>query len=461
MERWQPRTELERRLRAGERTHAEVCKDFNDCAVRIGEKATLSPRQLARWLAGDVSKAHPAARRVTHTMFGASFNELVARPREASQPPAAVASPDSSTRDRNAGAVQLSPPLRSAVDEAALNEELMLAARESASFARRAQPDLSQARLEQLDADVGALARDYLSHQPFAMVKPLIALRAELSESLERHPRVTFLPPLYDAYSKVSALLALACSDLGRASESETNARAALLGSELSESEAIRPFVRWVQSQVAYWNGDFANAIAYADAGLKFAKDRPQAQLRLLSQKARAMAAVSDQTSVEETLGFASDLDTTVSSKDPVLSEGVFSFSPGKAAYYASEAWCALGGTANFHRAAKEAEKSIQLFAASAQGRSQEQVAAAQIDLAIAHVGLGDLDACSESIRPVVSLSSDRRTVPIVQRMESVRAVILKDSRISESRVARDLTDEIEVFNAYPATALSHSAIGG
>jgi hypothetical protein len=84
---------------------------------------------------------------------------------------------------------------------------------------------------------------------------------------------------------------------------------------------------------------------------------------------------------------------------------GVFRFEPGKAAYYASEARLALGGEDNYRRAAADAEEALALFNDVPEAeRCPEFVAAAQLDLAIAHLMLDDLDGAEQHLRPVLCL---------------------------------------------------------
>src|SRR5690349_14807378 len=59
-----PRTLLEQLVRESRRTIDENCAAFGRTAARHREDATLSPRQLWRWMAGSVDSARPVAQRV-------------------------------------------------------------------------------------------------------------------------------------------------------------------------------------------------------------------------------------------------------------------------------------------------------------------------------------------------------------------------------------------------------------
>lgn len=80
VERPQPRTLLERLIQQNERTLEETCRDFEQCARLSRERATLSVRQLGRWMAGGVDNARPASRRTARQFWGHSFKQLLGPP---------------------------------------------------------------------------------------------------------------------------------------------------------------------------------------------------------------------------------------------------------------------------------------------------------------------------------------------------------------------------------------------
>jgi len=147
VERPAPRTLLEQLIQHSDRTVEEHCRDFDSCARRLGERATVSPRQLSRWMAGEVRTARPSARRVARRLWGHDFAVLARPPAEAT----AVVVPAPVNGEGHTGSEHRSdaPPL-----DAILQEELDMAAEESARFARYAGTELTSTALEQLDADV-------------------------------------------------------------------------------------------------------------------------------------------------------------------------------------------------------------------------------------------------------------------------------------------------------------------
>lgn len=80
MDRAEPRTLLEGLVQGSDHTIEEHCAAFERCAREAGERATLSVRQLNRWMAGSVTSARPASRRVAERLWGYSFAQLIGSP---------------------------------------------------------------------------------------------------------------------------------------------------------------------------------------------------------------------------------------------------------------------------------------------------------------------------------------------------------------------------------------------
>ncbi|WBQ06829.1 hypothetical protein [Kribbella sp. CA-293567] len=321
-----------------------------------------------------------------------------------------------------------------------------MAAEDSARFVRRARTNLGPEVLEQLDADVVHLAEQYMRTTPYAMFRPLAALRRDVFELIEGHPKPDHARELYRIAGLVSALLAHLSSDLGYSYGVDTHTRMALTCSELSGADQLRGYVYWVQSQVAYWQKDFRRSADLAHRGLLNAQAGSDV-LRLASQEARALAALGDER--ETTLV----LQRAAAARDDAVGQrpepGVFYFAPGKAAYYAAEAHLALGGPRHNQQAVIDAEESLQLFATTT-GSSSELIAAAQLDLVTAHVALDDLDTGAAGLAQVLQLPAESRTVPVIERSAKI-GVSLNQPRYATSRVAIELRHQLEQFAAYPA----------
>lgn len=324
-----------------------------------------------------------------------------------------------------------------------------MATEEAARFVRRSRGAVNQDVLDQLTADVRRLACDYLTHAPYEIFRPLARLRAEVFEMLEERQRPRVLPSLYLIGGQLCALLAHASADLGQVYAAETDTRAAWLCADLAEDDALRAYIRWIQSNVAYWAGDHLRAAELAHGGLRFATSGTSL-LRLASQEARAHAARRDQREADRALAVAAAARDQADDGAPPA-RGVFHFEPGKAAYYASEVYLALGGADNNRRAANAALDALDLLGAVPDAdRCPEFVAAAQLDLSAARLALGDLEAADEHVRPVLRLAAESRTLPVVQRMAKLGEAIA-DPRFAKAPLAADLGEQVSLFCAYTA----------
>jgi hypothetical protein len=446
-------------------TYATFRRQY-DQAARVVDPALIgrwpSRGQFARWLSGDIKGLpHPDHCQVLEAMFpGLSVQQMFAFPtvpvarrptlddgpprRVAALPPAPAIVPDELVR-----------PVEHPATEAQVNglsEEMAMTTEQSARFVRSVQGGVDADVLAQLDADVQQLAVDYLVRPPLALFRPLSRLRGEVFEMLERRQRPAHLPALYAVAGRLCALLAHACADLGQSYAAQTHTRTAWLCADLADDESLRGYVRWIQANVAFWDGDYRQAAKVAAAGREHATGGSDL-LRLASQEARAWAACGESAEVERAL----DVVTRARERSDPGAEaaagqvGVFRFEPGKAAYYASEVRLALGGPVNARLAVQHANDALSLFEqAPAAERSPEFDAAARLDLANAQLALSELDGAARELRAVLALPVENRTQPILGRV-SAACDTLRSPRFTRSTLARELRDEISLFRSYPA----------
>jgi hypothetical protein len=466
-------------------TYSTFCRQYDAAAGRVDHPLVgkwPSRGQFARWLSGDLKGLpHPDHCRVLEAMFvGVTAQQLFRQGTEALGPPAAG---PPATSPATLGAATLGPagtlgalvptqpgPLLPSAAARALTgqsppgpagprpatglpapghsllEEVALATQESSRFVRGVRGAVDHDLLDQLAADVRQLAVDYLAKPPLALLRPLTRLRRDVFEMLDQRQRPTLLPPLYAVAGRLCALLAHAGSDLGHGYSAETHTRTAWLCADLADDDSLRGYVRWLQSNIAFWAGAYPRAAQLAHLGQQHAVGGNL--LRLASQEARAWAACGQVRDVERALGVVSDAQERDLPDEQV---GVFRFDPGKAAYYTSETRLALGGEVNARLAAASAEESLELLTAAPEAqRCPEFFAAARLDLANAHLALGELEAAGEQLRVVLQLPVESRTQPIVGRVAS-SGKRLSAEPFTRSALALDLRDEIALFRAYPA----------
>lgn len=448
MDRRAARTMLEYLIQASDLTIDETCRAFEKCARGMKESATLSPRQLNRWMSGNVEDARAPSRRVAREFWGRDFKDLLAPPPRASEQTRTVPEvPDLSGLDFPHG-TPAANGIRGESFPSFLYEEVELSAHESARFVRRAGQPVTDTVLDQLNDDVRWLAVHFLRRPPYAVFRPIASLRREVFGLIDAHPRPEHLRELYAIAGQLSALLAHACSDLGQMYAAESNARTAWLCADPSDNKSLRVYTRWIQSNIAYWHGEYPDAAEIVTLAERYSADDSD-RLRLLSQQARALAAMKDPIAADRALGKALVVRNRIA--ETATQPGVFHFSPGKAAYYASEVRIALGGESNLRLAVQEAGEAVHLLnRVNEPDHSPELVAAAQLDLTHAHLNSGDLDAACLDLRDVLALPVESRTVPIMHRIDTVDS-LLQGPKYQQAPLAIEVRDEIEVFSAYPA----------
>lgn len=332
---------------------------------------------------------------------------------------------------------------------------------ESARFARSVRR-IDVHALDQFDADVARLATDYLRRPPYLTFRRIAQLRGEVFAILDNaHHPLDQQRRLYEIAGRLCALLAHANADLGHPHEADTHARTALICAELTGNDSLRAYVRWVQSNTAYWRGDYRGAAEIARAGQQFARTGTT-MLRLTSQEARSRAAARDPE-------FGDAIASALAARDQVQDDGtevgVFRFSSGKAAYYASEAFCEMGSAENvtrradhLRRAQEQARESLQLLDADPYEQGTELHAAAASDLAAAYLAADELDGFAEHLGNVLALPPEHRTVPVIRRVDRMAGQLTAHP---ETRVGQELRDRIALFSAHPATAPELPAAGG
>ncbi|MGH3694479.1 MAG: hypothetical protein ACRDRX_10930 [Pseudonocardiaceae bacterium] len=444
MERSEPRTLLERLVQQGDRTLEEICADFERCARHSDERgATLSVRQLSRWMAGKVDNARPASRRIAQQLWGHGFKKLLGPPDGGTE----VLAPVGKTATLVQIITEQEVRQETGTLSVSLSEEIAMAAEESARFVRRAGVTATPEVLEQLDADVKMLAVEYRRRPVYAIFQPLAGLRRDVFDMIDRHPRPTHLPDLYRVASQLSALLAHASFDLGQPYAADSHARTALLCADLAGDQTLHAYIRWVQSKVAYWRGDYRNAADLAHSGQRHA-GQGNDLLRLANEEARALAAVQDQRETDRALGVA--LNAQEHATEGTRAAGHFYFAPGIAAAYASDVRLSFGDDVNARLAISEAQKALELYDTPGGGNSAANVATAQLSIVAAQLALHDLDAASVHAQAVLQLPSEHRVPSIIKRMAQIDRTLAGEA-FDNVTLASDLREQIAVFSAYPA----------
>ena len=327
-----------------------------------------------------------------------------------------------------------------------IREEVLMAAEESAQFRRwSATTNVDDDVLDQMTADVAEIALRYLIDPPATVFSSLLGARDDVFTLIAGRQQPQHTTDLYKVAGQMCALLALATFDLGYPHAANTHARTALHCAEVSGHTPLRVFIRWVQSNVAYWDGRYDEAAHFMDSALPDATSGTTL-LRLTSQQARINAARHQPDDVNRALALAATAPTERTPDEP----GILGFSAGTAAYYASEAHHQLGDTNHLNAAVDWARTALDEFNAESRPKALH-IAAARFDLALAHLAQGDLDAVDEHLTPVLhSTHAEYRTVPVIGRARSLNTLLAQRPDLASSTLTA-LSDDLTEFCTHPA----------
>ena len=329
-----------------------------------------------------------------------------------------------------------------------IREEVMVAAEESAQFHRwSAATNVDDGVLEQMAADVAELARRELTDPPATMFSRLLGARDDVFALIAGRQQPRHTTSMYKIAGQMCALLALATFDLGYPHAAATHARTALHCVEMSGYTPLRVFIRYVQSNMAYWEGRYDEAAALVESALPDATSGTTL-LRLASQQARIHAARQQPGEVSQALVLVATAPTDPTPDEP----GTFGFDTGTAALCASDAHYALGGTDDLNAAVDWAHTALDEFSAESEPKVM-YLAAARFDLALAHLGRGDLEAVGEHLAPVLqSTEAEYRTVPVIGRARSLNTLLAQRTDLASPTLA-SLRDDLTEFSTHPASA--------
>jgi hypothetical protein len=326
-----------------------------------------------------------------------------------------------------------------------MREEVIVAAEESAQFHRwSAATNVDDDVLEQMSADVAELARRYQIDPPATVFSHLLGPRDDVFTLIAGRQQPRYTTDLYKIAGQLCALLAMATFDLGYPHAAETHARTALHCAEVSGYTPLRSFIGWVQSNMAYWDSRYDEAAQLVEAALSDATGT--ALWRLATQQARIHAARRQPGDVSRALALAATAPTERTPDEP----GILGFDAGTAAYYASEAHCALGGTEHLDAAVDLAHTALDEFSAEPRPKAL-YVVAARFDLALAYLGRGELDAVSEHLAPVLrSTDAEYRIVPGISRARSLNTLLAQRPDLASGALAA-LRGDLAEFCTHPA----------
>ncbi|MEU9607564.1 helix-turn-helix transcriptional regulator [Streptomyces sp. NPDC048057] len=319
----------------------------------------------------------------------------------------------------------------------------------SARLARHAaETNVNALVLEQFDADVDRLARDFVSRPLPLLVPEIRAVRGEVFRLLEgrQHPRQT--RHLYVVAGWLSGLAAHVSLDLGDRSAAATHARTVVQCAEISEHSPLRAWARSFQSLAAYWAGDYRRAGDLAQAGQSERRGPGTGTIkaRLLSLEARARAAEGDNHSALRILALAHE---ARGAAGPDELPGVFSFPEAKQWAYAGTTLLAAGGEEEIRHAISASNRAVELYQAGPErDRSPGDLQAAHLDLATAYLASGEVEGAGAKLSEV--LTAEGYTASITIRLRNL-AALLGSEPYRGAQSAVDLRAHIHEVTVRPA----------
>ncbi|MET7422056.1 XRE family transcriptional regulator [Dactylosporangium sp. NPDC005555] len=295
----QYRTLLEQLVRESLRTMEETCSAFEAKARELGEQATLSPRQLARWMGGDVSLPRPVAQRMARAFWGHTFQELLGAPEAAGR----HENHASSIVPANVQVVVLtddgdsshpSDPEHHEFESVDAIDHRRLTASES---------NVDNAMLSYIDTMIHDVIGTYEQRSPLQLEPQIRALRARVHDLIggRQPPRQRWR--LYTAAAQISGIHGVLALDLGELVLAERYGAEAYAFAEAVHDPDLYAWVRAGQSLIAYYSGKYHDAVAFARDGYTRSPRGPQAVRLAVNGEARALARLGDGPGVDDAVG--------------------------------------------------------------------------------------------------------------------------------------------------------------
>ncbi|GAA3783895.1 hypothetical protein GCM10022403_018230 [Streptomyces coacervatus] len=295
-------------------------------------------------------------------------------------------------------------------------ELVRLAADESATWAQWAEAsNVGDIALEQLMAEIRALASDYLTSDPVTLFTRTRMLRDRVFALLEGHQYPRQSTDLYVAAGFLCGLLAWMSSDLGQLRDADTQGRTAWLCAELAGHNDLRAWVLSTRSKVAFWDRRLKDAINYARRGASY-RTTGTVGVLLACQEADAWSGLGANEEALVALSRAREARATMSGEDDI--GGIFACQPARQENYAAAVQLRVGRPVD---ALRSAENALTLLTAQPV-RAYGTKAQIHISQASAHLATGEAEGALEALTPVLSLPPDHRLAPVTRRLNELAA---------------------------------------
>jgi hypothetical protein len=290
MERPPPRTLLEQLIRNARWTIEETCVAFERTARDHGERATLSPRHLSRWMAGHIGGARPVAQRVAAAHWGYNFEQLIGPP--LSEAELAVSNMDAGGED---GDVERRAMLRNVL--VGTGAGLAVTALTKAEQIRRSMDgvldssNVSASTIERWERTADEYAHSYQTVPPSQLLAEVILDFSEIQSLLAQRQPVRYRRSLCRSAAQMAALAGIFLSALGHQRESRAWFHTAKLAADEADDAVLSGLAVVRAATVSLYYGSPAVALEQArQAEGILARSHCASLVRAMVVEARAMA---------------------------------------------------------------------------------------------------------------------------------------------------------------------------
>lgn len=331
-------------------------------------------------------------------------------------------------------------------DHSAAGREVVMAAHEGSEHAEQAEAhDIGEATLEQLRADVARLARLFDTDEPLGVFLEMRRVRMRVYRVLDRRLWPRERTDLYFLMGCLNGMLGNTANCLGYPDAAEELIRSGWAYANVIDHRPLRGLLRLELAIVMYERGWFEASRDLAVSGLTFLSAGPHAA-DLHIRHALAAARLGDTDTARQAVRDAHEARDPDYNDDLVEMGGKFVISKATHYGFAGAALTAIPGAER--EAAGELEQAIGLYDEGPGEREQHWFAGrplASIDLGVARLRSGALDAAASALEAALSLSPAQRITRVTARLAAARDELAAPIYRGSAQ-ARELGERIEEF---------------
>ncbi|MGC5332836.1 helix-turn-helix domain-containing protein [Micromonospora sp. DT62] len=295
------------------------------------------------------------------------------------------------------------------------------------------------ARLSYLETEIRQAIHDNERLAPAILTTRMRPLRAYVDQLMAGRQHPPQRARLYTAAAHLSGLLAALALDLGAFRVAHAYAAEAFDLADAASEPETQAWARATQSLIAFYTGEYHDALAYAQDGLRRAGTSPQRIRLTINGQARALARLGDRYGVDS----AVDRAFAMLSDHPSVTQVSTSLALGpyceaRTAANAATAYLALGRTADV-----DDHLTVAIAAFDTAGLRGPQ-ALSRLDLATVHLHTDDPEPeqAATLAMQALTLTADQRLESVHQRARQFLAVARPFARQPQLRQVADLLAE-------------------